>query len=197
MNPLGLPKWKSRAQIADPPKAPPSFGEGNVVTGLPDSEDKKRAPLPFISKKEEHTREAAKAQHTIEVRVAADRSKPAESVKLAWSKGKSLGEYLSPIGLKMAAVRRAVYDMTNLGRGRLRLYYEPEPGAIIQIQDAAIGVQYHLQTNKGRDLQRMALNMGAEKGSPPPKFVDYTMTYNPAPKPKEEDEDEHCGVPQV
>jgi hypothetical protein len=195
VNPLSLPKWKSRAPSADAPKTPPSFGvggdyDGDVVTG--ESMGRPKEQVPYISLKDEARRAAAKATHTITVQVLGG-----ESVKMAWENGKSLGDYLGMVGLKGSALRRALYDLTNLTAGRLRLYYMPKPGAHIRLQKASIGVQFEHQTNRGRDIEEMARNMGATKGDPSPKFVDFNMTYAPTPKPKDEDEDEHGGVPQV
>lgn len=50
---------------------------------------------------------------------------------MAWEPGKDLSKYLAEVNLIKVAAKGRVYDMKNLSAGRLRLYYVPEPGALI------------------------------------------------------------------
>jgi hypothetical protein len=119
--------------------------------------------VPYISLKDEARRAAAKATHTITVQVLGG-----ESVKMAWENGKSLGDYLGMVGLKGSALRRALYDLTNLTAGRLRLYYMPKPGAHIRLQKASIGVQFEHQTNREGTSKRWPGTWAPQKAIPRP-----------------------------
>jgi hypothetical protein len=193
MNPLGIPRWSKDKKSGGKRYTPPSFENVNVVTGEPEDRPA-RAPVPQLTKAEEFSRLAARAEHSIEIRVAGEGTLPAQTVRMPWVRGYNLGQYLEPLGLKHTATRRAVYDLTNLSKGRLRLYYEPAPNAIISIRHRDDGPMRHRQTNQGADVEAIAFNMGAKKGQEPPKFVDYDMRYGPRPasKPKTQaNKDEH------
>lgn len=45
----------------------------------------------------------------------------------------SLGRYLTPLNLKRYAIYRAVYDLTNPSKGRVRMSYVPAQGSVIII----------------------------------------------------------------
>jgi hypothetical protein len=83
---------------------------------------------PVLSKAEEIAKQVEDPSKVVTIRAP---SIAGADYKMAWQPGKDISKYLAEVNLIKVAAKGRVYDMKNLSAGRLRLYYVPEPGAII------------------------------------------------------------------
>ena len=141
-------------------------------TGPPPAPTPKRTP--YRTREEELALQAKQANQTITVEIRSVQGHRGGSFVLAWEGGQ-LGRYFSKMEIKHLAINNAVYDTTNLEKGRLRLTYHPEPGAHILIGPAALGPNSHLQRQQGGDPRPKRDG---------PKDEDISMRYGAASKPK-------------
>jgi len=137
MNPLDLP-WSS----ASPKKEP----------------EKERKPN-FIGIQNEVVRDDASAPKHITISVRGISGVPSQEFKVAYSEGQPLSKYLMRLKLKRVATYNAVYDQTNLEKGRCRMTYVPQVGAHILIGPPGVGSAYSLQRTN-HDARRLSANMG-------------------------------------
>lgn len=171
LNPLKVPRWKSK--VHKPRPVPMARWKVEVPSGPPPPPTAPRTP--YLTREEELAGQAKKAKQTITVDIRSVQGHRGGSFVLAWEGGQ-LGRYFSKMEVKHLAINNAVYDTTNLEKGRLRLTYRPEPGAHILIGPAALGPNSHLQRQQGSDPR-------PKKGGP--KDEDVSMRYGSASKPKE------------
>jgi len=144
VNPLNIPQWGKPEEPKDGRKVP-----------------------SFLGVRNEAVRDDVEAEEIITIQVRGLKGTADGIYKLAYSPGTSLGKYLRRLQLRRAATYSAVYDTTNLEKGRCRMTYIPDKGAIILIGQAVFGPVSHLQRSSV-DAQRAAFNMGG--GS---KVVEY------------------------
>ena len=148
LNPLDLP-WA---------KPPPPEPEGESVPH-------------FIGVRNEVVRDDAGAKEIITIEVRAVSGVPSGKYTLEYTPGQRLSKYLSRLKLKRAATYNAVYDQSNLEKGRCRMSYVPEVGAHITIGPPAYGsaMQYQRSSMDSHELGRRL-----SKG---PRVVDIDLTY--------------------
>lgn len=138
MNPLDLPKWG--------PKPKPKPFEKTVDQ--------------YIGLQNEVVRDDSGAEDHISVQVFGGiKGTVAETYKVTYVEGQTLGQYLSRLKLKRAAAYNAVYDQTDLERGRCRMSYVPTKDSHITIGRAVVGSATQFQRTN-HDAQRIASNMG-------------------------------------
>lgn len=146
-----IPKWKAKPKMEDGFTSPNFLGVTNEV--LRD--------------------EAGAAEHiTIEVRGLA--KFPSGTYKLAFVSGASLGDYLKRVKLRYAGMTNAVYDYTNLEKGRCRMSYIPQKGARIVIGRADMGPAFQFQRTTA-DGMRLAANMGKASAGQSPNVVEVKL----------------------
>lgn len=97
-----------------------------------------------------------------------------KKMEVPYVKGATLKWYLRQLKLLHLSVRMAIYDMRNQSKGRLRLRYEPAPGTTIVLMPPGMGLKTHLQ-RASADGQRVAANMGRERGEAAPRIVERKM----------------------
>lgn len=147
LSPLSLPKWGSKPN--------------KEKTTTPD----------FLGVANEALRDDAGAAEHIIIEVRGLAKFPTGAYKLAYIPGTPLGTYLKRIKLRYAAMTNAVYDYSNLERGRCRMSYIPDKGSKIVIGPPAWGPASHLQRTTV-DAQQVASNMGRVGHGPAPKIVE-------------------------
>ena len=138
MNPLNIPKWGPK------PKPKPFEKKVDAYLGL----------------QNEVVRDDSSAESHITIQVTGGiKGTVAQTYKVAFVEGQSLGQYLSRLKLKRAAAYNAVYDQSNLETGRCRMSYVPKSRAHITIGRAMVGsATQHQRSN--HDAQKLATNMG-------------------------------------
>jgi hypothetical protein len=82
----------------------------------------------------------------------------------------SLSQYLAVLGLKRYAIYRAVYDLTNLSKGRVRMSYVPASGAVIVIGPPSFSPS-SLLLNKADPPVR-------KETEPPKRVEEISLRYN-------------------
>ena len=138
MNPLDLPKWG--------PKPKPKPFEKKIEH--------------FLGVQNEVVRDDAGADAHITIQVLGGiKGTNPQSYKVAFTEGQPLGQYLGRLKLKRAAAYSAVYDQTDLSRGRCRMSYVPKKGSHITLGRAAVGSATQHQRSS-HDAQKLAANMG-------------------------------------
>ena len=83
---------------------------------------------------------------------------PSGLYKVRYSPGASLRWYLRRLRILNIAIRVAIYDLGQPGKGRLRLRYIPTPQSKILLMPPGMGPNTHLQ-RAGADAQEVASKM--------------------------------------
>ena len=97
-------------------------------------EKKEEATQPtYLGVRHERIRTARSEGDNIVVEVGAVSGVPSGRYDVAYSAGAKLGDYFYKIKMRRVASRAAVYDQSNLSKGRLRSSYIPGPSAHILI----------------------------------------------------------------
>ena len=140
MNPLDLPKWGSK------PKPKVELSQKKVDS--------------FLGLQNEIVRGDSVAEAHVIIQVMGGiKGVVAQTYKVAFVEGQSLGQYFGRLKLKRAAAYSAVYDQSNLSNGRCRMSYIPRRGAHIVIGRSGVGSATQYQRSN-HDAQRVAARMG-------------------------------------
>jgi hypothetical protein len=95
----------------------------------------------------------------IQIEVRGVKGAPSGSYKLAYSSGAPLKYYLDILNLKNVAAKSAVYDYSNLEKGRCRMHYVPSPDSRIVLGPASYGPAFEWQ-RCNHDVRALMNNMG-------------------------------------
>jgi hypothetical protein len=150
-----------------------------VIPRLPQwgkkKEPKKKKTTTFLGVQNEAVRDSKDSSEFVTIVVIGGVGGAAPgSFRLSYYPGFTLKHYFKRLKLLKVAIYHSVYDLTNKSQGKCRLNYVPKAGARIQIGPAGLGMATHLQRSRV-DAQRVAANMGGEKGMPGPKVVERRM----------------------
>jgi hypothetical protein len=127
---------------------------------------KKKVPQ-FIGVRNEAVRDDADAEKKVVFSVRGLTSVPSGRFELAFVPGCSLRTYLTRLKLRHAATYAAVYDQSNLERGRCRMNYIPTADSHILIGPPGTSPMAHLQRSNGDPRPK-------KKG---PRVEDVDITY--------------------
>jgi len=135
----------------------------------------KEDPVPnFIGVRNEAVRDDVNAEDHLVVTVQGLTNVPTGEYKVSFSDGQRLGTYLARLKFKHAATYAAVYDTSNLEKGRLRMSYVPTKASKILICPPAYSPLMFMQRTNV-DAQKLASNMGGESGRAAPKIVEKKL----------------------
>jgi hypothetical protein len=172
LSPLAVPKWKEgqKTPLVVQRKWK-SVDPGDIGPPPPPRAPQERK----LSRKEEVAEAALVASQVLKVEIRGVDVAKDGTYSFAYDGERQLGKYLDQLELRRLATRNAVYDMSNLEAGRLRMTYVPSPDTTILIGARDYGPMSHLQRTN-HDGQRLAKRIGTESVS---------MHYGPRPKTKE------------
>jgi len=117
-----------------------------LVQPEPKKEQKTAAP-PFAGVKKAVLCSASVPHVTVEL-TAQDRM-GGRTYMVPYRKGTTVAGYLGLMSMKHYAIRLAVYDKTNLQKGRVRMRYVPKEGAHLFLCPRSMGPKTHLQRGSG------------------------------------------------
>lgn len=123
----------------------------------------------YLGVKNEAVRDDQGANKKITISVGGLKGVSSGEYKLEWVEGRMLGEYLSRLKLKRAAIYAAVRNLDNLELGRLRMTYIPEVGDRIALGSASMSSAVSYQRSN-HNAENVARRMGGGA-----KFVDVPL----------------------
>lgn len=180
-NPLDLPfNTPGQGETQEEDGMAPHLSDWGISSGVKPAQP---SPVPVnappLNRQQEAELRADQADETFSVEVRGVKGKRNGTYRFAYQAGRTLGAYLDEVQLKYTGIKNAVYDLTNLEKGRLRMNYVPQPKAKIAIGSSRLGPRSHLQRSQV-DAEAAARNMGGGA-----RFVDVSLEYK-SPEGKQE-----------
>lgn len=121
--------------------------------------DSEKSPS-FLGVRNEAVRDSSTSSQVVQIEVRGVKGSASGSYRLAYLSEAPLSHYLGVLNLKNVASKSAVYDYSNLEKGRCRLHYVPSPGARIVIGPPSYGPALEWQ-RCNHDVNRLMENMGS------------------------------------